>query len=117
MSLSEAPWERAQSKWADGAGDCSVADLGQEAQGGSKKWSQGESLQKAETPREEGSDWRAALGFLLSPAMLFRKQTHEFSSVLIPFGRVMVLPLQVSLFLSLLVKVKCVVHVLSSRSM
>lgn len=99
------------------AGDCSVADLGQEAQGGSRKRSQGESLQKAETPREEGSDWRAALGFLLSPATLFWKQTHNFSSVLIPFGRELVLPLQVSLFLGLLVKVKCVVRYLRPCSM
>lgn len=36
-SLSEAPRETAQSKQANEAGDCSIADLAQEAQGGSRK--------------------------------------------------------------------------------
>lgn len=51
LILSEAPWESAQSKQADGFGACSAADPGQETQGGSRKLSQGERLQEAYTPR------------------------------------------------------------------
>ena len=100
-SSSEAPWERAQSKRAGRARDSSVAYLGQEAQGGSRKLNQGESLQKAEIPREEGSDWGMALGFFRSLATLFWKPTHDFSFVFIPFGKGLRLPLRVPLFLSL----------------
>lgn len=106
--LSEAPWERrAQSEQADGARDCSRADLGQEAQGGSRKLNQ-----RRKSPEGGNTKGRRKRG---RPWVFSRVQQRCFGSrhtaslfYSFPLGRGLPLPLLVSLFLGFLVRAKCI---------